>query len=402
MPPYTNDIERDLVETRLELARSYGTRNELNRLTTPGGPARVGIAASGNCYREMLEALRLLGLTTLDDIADAGIRLARVALPYPLDPAFVRRFADGLAEIVVLEEKDPYLELFVKDALYPLAERPVVVGKRDDHGRALLGRHEGLDADSLVRPLHSRLSAHVSADRLGPPPAAPRRRHSMAITASRTPYFCSGCPHNSSTRVPEGALVGVGIGCHGMVSLMEPERVGQWTSVCSMGSEGATWVGMSPFTEREHLIQNLGDGTYAHSGQLGIQFAVAAGVNITFKLLYNGAVAMTGGQDPTGIVGVPEMARILLAQGVNDVLITTEDLGRYKGVTLPTGVEVWDRRRIIEGSGAAERHRGCDRSDPRPVLRSRTAPGAPPRAQVHTEDPRAHQRAGLRGMRRLR
>ena len=348
MPPYTNDIERDLVETRLELARSYGTRNELNRLTTPAGPARLGIAASGNCYREMREALHLLGLTTLDDIAGAGIRLARVSLPYPLDPAFVRRFADGLAEVVVLEEKDPYLELFVKDALYPLADRPVVVGKRDDEGRPLLGRHEGLDADSLVHALHTRLSGHLSADRLGPAPPPSRRRRSVAVTARRTPYFCSGCPHNASTRVPEGTLVGVGIGCHGMVSLMEPERVGEWTSICSMGAEGATWVGMSPFTERDHSVQNLGDGTYAHSGQLGIQFAVAAGVNITFKLLYNGAVAMTGGQDPTGIVGVPEMARILLAQGVKEVLVTTEDLGRYKGVTLPTGVEVWDRKRLME------------------------------------------------------
>ena len=348
MPPYTNAIERDLVETRLELARSYGTRNELNRLTTPDGRARVGIAASGNCYKEMREALRLLGLTTLEDIAGAGIRLARVSLPYPLDPAFVRRFAHGLAEIVVLEEKDPYLEMFVKDALYPLADRPAVVGKRDDQGQTLLGRHEGLDADSLVRPLHSRLSEHLSADRLGPPPAAPRKRRPLAVTARRTPYFCSGCPHNSSTRVPDDTLVGVGIGCHGMVALMEPERVGQWTAVCSMGAEGAAWVGMSPFTEREHSVQNLGDGTYAHSGQLGIQFAVAAGVNITFKLLYNGAVAMTGGQEATGIVGVPELARILLAQGVKEVLVTTEDLGRYKGVTMPTGVEVWDRHRLIE------------------------------------------------------
>ncbi|MCE2525765.1 MAG: indolepyruvate ferredoxin oxidoreductase family protein [Acidimicrobiia bacterium] len=357
MPPYTNDIERDLVETRLELALSYGTRNRLNRVTTPGGPARVGIAASGNCYLEMLEALRLLGLTTHDEIAGAGIRLARVSLPYPLDPAFVRSFAGGLAEVIVLEEKDPYLELFVKDALYALADRPAVVGKRDEVGRPLIGRHEGLDADSLTRPLHSRLSQHLSGDRIGPAPAAPRRRHTMAITASRTPYFCSGCPHNTSTRVPDDTLVGVGIGCHGMVSLMEPERVGQWTSICSMGAEGATWVGMSPFTERAHSVQNLGDGTYAHSGQLGIQFAVAAGVNITFKLLYNGAVAMTGGQDPTGIVGVPEMARILLAQGVRQVLITTEDLGRYKGVTLPTGVEVWDRGRMME---AQERLRAIE------------------------------------------
>ncbi|MCE2532158.1 MAG: indolepyruvate ferredoxin oxidoreductase family protein [Acidimicrobiia bacterium] len=346
MPPYTNDIERDLVETRLELARSYGARNGLNRLTTPDGPARVGIVASGNCYAEMIEALRLLGLDTTADIAGAGIRLAKVSLPYPIDPAFVRNFAEGLAEVIVLEEKDPYLELFVKDALYPLADRPAVVGKRDDRGEPFLARHAGLDADTLARPLHERLSRHLSGDRLGLPPAP--RRQSLPVSARRTPYFCSGCPHNSSTRVPEDTLVGVGIGCHGMVSLMDPERVGQWSSVCSMGAEGATWVGMAPFTEREHSIQNLGDGTYAHSGQLGIQFAVAAGVNITFKLLYNGAVAMTGGQDPTGIVGVPEMARILLAQGVRQVLITTEDLGRYKRVTLPTGVEVWDRKRLIE------------------------------------------------------
>ena len=355
MPPYTTDIERDLVEVRLELARSYGARNGLNRLTTPDSPARVGIVASGNCYQEMLEALRLLGLRNLPDITAAGIRLAKFSLPYPVDPAFVRSFAAGLSEVIVLEDKDPHLELFVKDALYPLADRPVVVGKQDDRDQPLLTRHAGLDADSLTGPLHARLSAHLSGDRLGPPPPPPRRLRSLPVGAARTPYFCSGCPHNSSTRVPEGSLVGVGIGCHGMVSLMDPERVGQWSSVCSMGAEGATWVGMSPFTEREHSFQNLGDGTYAHSGQLGIQFAVVAGVNITFKLLYNGAVAMTGGQDPTGIVGVPEMAGILLAQGVQQVLITTEDLSRYKRVTLPTGVEVWDRKRLVE---AQERLQG--------------------------------------------
>ncbi len=348
MPPYTTDIERDLVEIRLELARSYGARNALNRVTTPDGPTRVGIVASGNCYQEMLEALRLLGLHSSQEIADAGIRLVKFSLPYPIEPAFVRDFAGGLAEVIVLEEKDPYLELFIKDALYPLADRPVVVGKHDHRGEPLLARHAGLDANALAGPLHARLALHLSRDRLGPPPAPRRQRQSLPVSAHRTPYFCSGCPHNSSTRVPEGSLVGVGIGCHGMVSLMDPERVGQWTSVCSMGAEGATWVGMAPFTEREHSIQNLGDGTYAHSGQLGIQFAVAAGVNITFKLLYNGAVAMTGGQDPTGMVSVPELAKILLAQGVQQVLVTTEDLDRYKGVTLPAGVEVWQRKRLIE------------------------------------------------------
>ena len=402
MPPYTTDIERDLVEVRLELARSYGARNALNRVTTPDRSARVGIAASGNCYQEMLEALRLLGLTTVADIADAGIRLAQFSLPYPIDPAFVRSFAGGLSEVIVLEEKDPHLELFVKDALYPLADRPAVVGKRDDRGEPFLNRHAGLDADALAGPLHARLSAHLSGDRLGPPPAVPRRGRALPVSARRTPYFCSGCPHNSSTRVPDGSLVGVGIGCHGMVSLMEPERVGEWSSVCSMGAEGATWVGMSPFTEREHSIQNLGDGTYAHSGQLGIQFAVAAGVNITFKLLYKrrrGHDRRAGTHRHRGGAGDgQDPARPGCAAGPHHHRGSWPLQGRHPaGRGGGLGPQAPDR-----GAGAPAGRRGRDRPHPRPVLRRRVAPGAAPRAAADTQDPCAHQRTGLRGVRRLR
>src|SRR6185295_5700527 len=153
---------------------------------------------------------------------------------------------------------------------------------------------------------------------------------------------------NRSTEVPEGSLVGAGIGCHTMVMLMDPERIGRVTGVACMGNEGTQWNGMADFVARKHFVQNLGDGTYFHSGQLAIQAAVAAKVNITFKLLYNGTVAMTGGQDPQGQLGVPAVARILLTQGVSRVLITADEPERYEGVALPDGVEVWNRKRLIE------------------------------------------------------
>ena len=170
----------------------------------------------------------------------------------------------------------------------------------------------------------------------------------MPLSVSRTPFYCSGCPHNRSTQVPEGALVGAGIGCHTMALLMDPDRVGTIAGVTCMGGEGAQWVGMSEFVERDHFLQNLGDGTYFHSGQLAIQAAIAAGVNVTYKLLYNGTVAMTGGQDPQGQLDVPDVARILLGQGVSKVLITSDDPDKYRRADLPADVEVWERGRLLE------------------------------------------------------
>tara|TARA_S200000501_G_C20841576_1_gene751836 strand:- start:53 stop:2413 length:2361 start_codon:yes stop_codon:yes gene_type:complete len=199
----------------------------------------------------------------------------------------------------------------------------------------------------MVQGLYDRLSLRVS-DRLTSPKARSERRQLIPLDVDRSPYFCSGCPHNSSTKVPEGSLIGAGIGCHTMVLLMDEEQVGNIAGVTAMGNEGMQWVGMEPFVEREHFIQNIGDGTYFHSGQLAVASAVAANSNITFKLLYNGTIAMTGGQDPEGGLSVGEITQIMLAQGVKQIIVTTEDTSRYKQLNFSKEVRIWERERIVE------------------------------------------------------
>ena len=348
LTPHTLDLERELFEVRLELARQYGAENKLNTITVDPRDAWIGIAACGHTYHELRQALTMLGLTNDQQIADAGIRLLQLRLPSPIDHTLLRRFAVGLTEILVVEDKNPTLELLLKEALWSAPDHPLITGKADEQGRRLLAPNGSLDADAIVGPLRSRLAQRLTNDRLAPLPDAQRQRTLIPLTINRTPYFCSGCPHNVSTEVPNGSLVGGGIGCHSMVAMMDSPRVGEIVGLTCMGNEGAQWVGMAPFIETPHLIQNLGDGTYAHSGQLAVRWAVAAGVNITYKILVNGVVAMTGGQDPTGAADVPTMARILLLQGVRRVMITTDDLGAYNSVSLPDGVEVWDRTRVVE------------------------------------------------------
>jgi indolepyruvate ferredoxin oxidoreductase len=201
-----------------------------------------------------------------------------------------------------------------------------------------------LDADHISPALRSRLERRL-ADRLAPPEPPPRDL--IPLTVNRTPFFCSGCPHNWGTKVPEGAVVGMGTGCHGMTLLMDEDRVGESIGITAMGNEGAHWIGMAPFVDTPHVFQNLGDGTYFHSAQLAVQAAIGAGTNITFKLLYNDTVAMTGGQDTSFRVGTVELAQILLLQGAREVVITADDLGRYRGRPLPDGVEVRDRTEIV-------------------------------------------------------
>jgi indolepyruvate ferredoxin oxidoreductase len=348
LTPHTLDLERELFEVRLELARQYGADNKLNTIVVDPHDAWIGIAACGHTYHELRQALTMLGLKNDQQIADAGIRLLQLRLPSPIDSALLRRFAVGLAEILVVEDKNPTLELLLKEALWSAPDHPLITGKTDDQGRRLLAPNGSLDADAIVAPLRARLAQRLSDDRLAPLPANQRQRALIPLTINRTPYFCSGCPHNVSTEVPDGSLVGGGIGCHSMVAMMDSPRVGEIVGLTCMGNEGAQWVGMAPFIATPHLIQNLGDGTYAHSGQLAVRWAVATGVNITYKILVNGVVAMTGGQDPTGAVDVPTMARILLLQGVRRVMITTDNLGAYNSVSLPDGVEVWDRTRVVE------------------------------------------------------
>ena len=201
----------------------------------------------------------------------------------------------------------------------------------------------------------------IDESRLRPEPLRElsRRLIPLLATDARTPYFCSGCPHNTSTHVPEGALVGGGIGCHSMVMLMEPGRFGNIVGLTSMGNEGAQWFGMAPFVDDEHLIQNIGDGTLFHSGLAAVRAAIANGVNITYKILYNGAVAMTGGQDPFGQLEVLPLVRVLLAEGVRQVIVTTDDLSKYRAHDVPAGVKVWGRSRIIEAQEVLAAVPGC-------------------------------------------
>ena len=355
LTPRTLDIERDIYERRYRLAVEYATANGLNSTTVDPSDAWIGIVSSGITYLELREALSRIGLPTDADVAAAGIRLFRMQMPIPFDPAGVRSFARGLEEVFVVEEKHPNVETLVKDALYSLADRPRVVGKRDDEDRPLVPGFGGLDADSIAPALRARLGRRL-ADRLVPPPPAPRALIPLAV--QRAPFYCSGCPHNRSTEVPGGSLVGAGIGCHTMTLFMEPERVGDVVGLTPMGNEGTQWIGMEPFVERDHFIQNLGDGTYFHSGQLAVTAAIAAGIDITYKLLVNGAVAMTGGQHPQGGLAIEQVVANLLNQGAARVLITTDDPERYTDRRLPAGVEVWHRDRLLEAQEQLARIKG--------------------------------------------
>ena len=337
--------EEEFRTVRAGAALRYGIENRLNRISVSGPDDWIGIAATGYTYYELREALRRLGFTGDDDLRSAGIRLLHLRMPVPFDPELIRRFASGMTEVLVVEEKNPTLEWLVKDALYDLPDRPRIFGKAHSDGSVLMPSHGLLDADRILPGLRQHLAPRL-ADRLAPLPERPRT--TIPLTVNRTPFFCSGCPHNWGTKVPDGALVGAGTGCHGMSLLMSEELVGETFGITAMGNEGAHWIGMEPFVETRHVFQNFGDGTYFHSGQLAIQAAIGAGVPITFKILYNSTVAMTGGQDASFSVGVGGLASVLLAQGVKKVVVTVPDPKSYDRSTLPGGVEVWDRDRILE------------------------------------------------------
>ena len=351
--PRMVELEREFREVRSVLAQQYGVDNRLNRIAVDPPGAWIGLAATGFTYQQLLEALRRLGLRGERDLHEAGIRMLQLRMPVPLDRGLVRRFARGLREVLVVEEKNPTLEWLIKDALYSAPDRPEVLGKTDEHGGPLMPSHGRMDADAIVAGLRARLEGRLEG-RLRPieqvRPRAGRRL--IPLSAGRTPFFCSGCPHNWGTKVPDGTLVGAGTGCHGMSLLMDPERVGETIGITAMGNEGANWIGMAPFVDTPHAVQNVGDGTYLHSGQLAVQAAIGAGTTMTFKILYNDTVAMTGGQDPAHRIGVPELARMLEAQGVARVLITTDDPGAYRSARLPPSTEVWDRTRIVEAQEA--------------------------------------------------
>ena len=356
LTPATLDIEREIYEVRYQLAIQYASANRLNRPTANPVDAWFGIVASGITYREVREAFARLGLTTDADIESLGVRLLKMQMPIPFNPETIRRFSRGLEEVFVIEEKQPNLESLIKDALYALPDRPQVTGKHDQNEEPLLPGHGALTADLIIPALRTRLESRVG-HRLAPPTPS-EQREPDPLKIQRTPFYCSGCPHNRSTEVPAESLVGAGIGCHTMALLMDENRVGDIAGITAMGNEGTQWVGMAEFVERDHFFQNLGDGTFFHSGQLAVQAAVAAGVSITYKLLYNGAVAMTGGQHPQGQATVADVSTSLLAQGVKKIVVTTDEPDRYRTIRLPDGVAVRHRRELVEAQKQLQHVKG--------------------------------------------
>jgi indolepyruvate ferredoxin oxidoreductase len=344
LAPASLEMERTLVDVRLSLAKRYAQLNPVNRIVRDAPGARLGIIAAGATAHDLSSALEQLGLD------DVPLRVLRIGMPYPLDEQIVRRFAQGLEEILVLEEKGPFLERLVRDALYGSGSTPPVLGAADERGAPLVPSHGVLDADAIARIVAARVlvrgdypGVRERIERLD----AVAARTTADIGAVRTPFFCPGCPHNVSTVADDDAIVGAGIGCHTMV-MVAPKRHGNVTGVTQMGGEGAQWIGLAPFVEVPHFIQNLGDGTFHHSGSLAVRAAVAANVNVTFKLLYNGHVAMTGGQHVEGQMTVPELARSLEAEGVGRIVITTDDVTRHAAAALPAIAEVRDRRETLK------------------------------------------------------
>jgi indolepyruvate ferredoxin oxidoreductase len=317
------ELERSQQLTRLPIAIEYIRRSGLNVVTGPRS-ARIGLVAAGKTYLDVRQALTALGLTEAD-LERHGIRLLKLGVIYPVEPTVVVEFAAGLDEIIVIEDKRAFLEDAVKSVLYGRAGAPAVYGKRSRDGSPLFAAVGELDADSVADALarHFEPAGIPTRDR-------PPRERVMLPLAQRMPYFCSGCPHNSSTKVAPGTLVGGGIGCHAMVAFMPEEQVGEVIGLCQMGGEGAQWMGIAPFVTQRHLVQNLGDGTFAHSGSLAIRAAVASGANITFKLLRNSAVAMTGGQQAVGELPVDRLLALLAAEGVRKTVVTTDDPARLR------------------------------------------------------------------------
>ncbi len=341
--------EARLHDFKIPAARAFARLNALDQVVLSGGPsAKIGIVSTGKSYLDVRQALDMLGI---DEVVanQIGIGLFKVAMTWPLEPSKIGDFVDGLDLVIVVEEKRGLIERQLKEQLYHRTVRPRVIGKTDENGASLFPAKAALDpteiaieiGERLVRAGHGgeQLQARISNLKRvrGNKPSAPE-------AFSRTPYFCAGCPHNSSTKVPEGAHAYAGIGCHYMAQWMDRNTDG----FTHMGGEGVNWIGEAPFSKRGHVFQNLGDGTYIHSGSLAIRAAVGAGANITFKILYNDAVAMTGGQSLDGGLTVPQIAAQLKAEGVGKIAIVTDEPEKYgAGLSLPADVRVHHRRDLM-------------------------------------------------------
>lgn len=337
--------EARLVRQKLPRAQAFARANNLDRIRFGSTRPRFVIATAGKAYPDVLAALAALGIS--EELArQLDIGVYKIALIFPLEPTALIALSQTAAEIFFVEEKRAHAEVQARSLFYNLDRRPRLTGKTDADGAPLLPADAPLDVAAIVTHLAARLEAAIPDIRqsiTGFGDAADRSGANLATSAPvavRRPAFCPGCPHNTSTKVPDGSFGATGIGCHGMV-LFHADR--NPIPMGHMGAEGANWIGLSPYTETSHIFQNLGDGTYSHSGSLAIRAAVNAGVSITYKILYNDAVAMTGGQPVEGGLTVGRIVQQVVAEGVGRVVVVAEDPGRFAADPLPAGTELRHR-----------------------------------------------------------
>jgi indolepyruvate ferredoxin oxidoreductase len=345
-PPLEQEMR--LHQYAVQAAVAFARANGIDRTVLDSKHARLGIVTTGKSYLDVLQALEYLGLDR-KACEDIGIRVYKVGMTWPLEPIGIREFARGLEDIIVVEEKRSFIESQMKEHMYNWDHhtRPSIVGKYDEAGDWILPSTNELTPARIARVIARRVQRFFTSDtiddRLKWIAAKERELAVPRTNFPRVPHYCSGCPHNTSTQVPEGSRALGGIGCHYMVTWMDRKT----DTFTQMGGEGVTWCGQAPFTDTDHVFQNLGDGTYFHSGSLAIRQSIAAKVNITYKILYNDAVAMTGGQPVDGTLTVPDIAWQVRSEGVDKIIVMSDDIGKWsKPEIFPSGVEFLDRAEL--------------------------------------------------------
>jgi indolepyruvate ferredoxin oxidoreductase len=341
--------EARLHDYKRDAMLAFVRANKLNRIITSGGRnPKIGIITTGKSYLDVRQAFDELGI---DEIKcnELGIRLFKAGCAWPLSRLELKEFAQGLDLIIVVEEKRSLLEVQVREELYGTANQPVCIGKKDEQDNWLFPVKGALDPNEVAICIGERLLKYHRNDEIIARVARLKEFQRIAAetrdVAQRIPYFCSGCPHNTSTVVPEGMRAYAGIGCHYMAQWMDRSTLGY----THMGGEGANWVGEAPFSNRKHVFQNLGDGTYNHSGYMAIRAAIASNTNITYKILFNDAVAMTGGQANDGGLTVPQVARQVAAEGAKRVVVVTDEPDKYpSGTAWPAGLSIHHRDDLNE------------------------------------------------------